>query len=98
VHQDLGNIEKLEPGETTSLYHHRINGPGNDRSLYFRYPINKTETEVESLAYLASYRPSKVVIILDITGIDKKGKLLFRVKGYEDVFGQYEFDLTSTRE
>ncbi|ALC84698.1 hypothetical protein AM499_01885 [Bacillus sp. FJAT-22090] len=98
VYQDLGNINQLEPGETTSLYSHEINDTGNDRSLYMHYPINKTEAEVESLAYLPSYKPSKVVVILEIIGTDNRGKLLFRVKGYEDVFGQYEIDLTSARE
>lgn len=95
VHQDLGNINKLEPGKTTSIYSRHINGTGNDRSLYLQYPISKTEAQVESLAYLPSYKPSKVVVILEITGTDKEGKLLFRVKGFEDVFGQYEFDLRS---
>lgn len=95
VHQDLGNINKLEPGETTSIYSRYIDGTGSDRSLYFRHPISKTETHVESLAYLPSYKPSKVVVILEITETDNEGKLLFRVKGFEDIFGQYEFDLTS---
>lgn len=95
VHQDLGNINKLKPGETTSIYSRHINGAGSDRSLYLQYPINKTEAHVESLAYLASYSPSKVVVLLEITGVGNKGKLLFRVKGYEDLFGEYEFDLTS---
>lgn len=98
VYQDLGDIEKLEPGETTSIYSRHINGTGNDRSLYVQYPINKTERLVDSLAYVASNKPSKVVVILEITGTDDKGKLLFRVKGYEDVFGEYEFDLTTIRE
>ena len=98
VHQDLGNIDKLEPGETTSIYSRHINGIGNGRSLYFQYPINKTERQVESLAYVASNKPSKVVVILEITDTDNNGKLLFRVKGYEDVFGQFEYDLTSARE
>ena len=56
VLQDLGNIDKLEPGETTSIYSRRINGTDNN------------------------------------------GKLLFRAKGYEDVGGQFEYDLTSARE
>lgn len=98
VHQDLGHIDKLEPGETTSIYSRHINGTGNDRSLYLQYPFNKTERQVDSLAYVASNKPSKVVVILEITGTDHNDKLLFRVKGYEDVFGQYEFDLTSARE
>ncbi|MCK1999639.1 hypothetical protein MPH47_20845 [Psychrobacillus psychrodurans] len=98
VYQDLGTINQLEPGETTSRYSHQIKETGNDRSLYLHYPINKTEAEVESLAYLPSYKPSKVVVILEITGTDNKGKLLFRTRGYEDVFGQFEFDLTSARE
>ncbi|QFF99025.1 hypothetical protein PB01_09400 [Psychrobacillus glaciei] len=98
VYQDLGTINQLEPGETTSRYSHKIKDTGNDRSLYLHYPINKTEAEVESLAYLPSYKPSKIVVILEITGTDNKEKLLFRVKGYEDVFGKYEFDLTSVRE
>lgn len=51
-----------------------------------------------SLAYLPSYKPSKVAVILEITGTDNKGNLLFRVKGYEVVFGKFEFDLTSVRE
>ena len=98
VYQDLGNIYKLDPGETTSIYSRHINGTGNDRSLYFQYPINKTEKQVDSLAYVPSYKPSKVVVILEITGTDNNGKLLFRVKGYEDVFGLFEYDLTSARE
>ncbi|WP_277584574.1 hypothetical protein [Psychrobacillus antarcticus] len=64
----------------------------------YNIQINKTERQVDSLAYVASYKPSKVVVILEITGTDHNDKLLFRVKGYEDVFGQYEFDLTSARE
>ncbi|WP_313802055.1 hypothetical protein [Cytobacillus sp.] len=95
VHQGLGSVNKLEPGETTRIYSRHINGAGSDRSLYLQYPINKIETHVETLAYLPSYRPSKVVVLLDVTGIDNKGKLLFRVRGFEDLFGQYEFDLTS---
>ncbi|WP_391122537.1 hypothetical protein [Psychrobacillus sp. L3] len=98
VYQDLGTINQLKPGEKTSRYSHQIKDTGNDRSLYLQYPINKTEAEVESLAYLPSYKPSKVVVILEITGTDNKGKLLFKVRGYENVFGQYEFDLTSDRE
>lgn len=95
VHQGLGKINKLEAGETANIYSRHINGAGSDRSLYLQYPINKTETYVETLAYLPAYRPSKVVVVLEITGMDNKGKLLFRVKGYEDIFGKYEFDLTS---
>lgn len=98
VHQDVGTIDVLEPGESTSLYNYQIKDRGNDRSLYLHYPINKAKADVESLAYLASYKPSKVVVILEITGIDNTGRLLFRVRGYEDVFGKYEFDLSSTRE
>ncbi len=94
VHQDLGNINKLEPGETVSIYSRHIEGTGSDRSLYLQYRLNKIETNVESLAYLPSYKPSKVVIILEITGGDNEGKLLFRGKGFEDMFGPYEFDLT----
>lgn len=63
VYQDLGNIDKLDPGETTSIYSRHINETGNDRSLYFQYPINKTEKQVDSLAYVPSYKPSKVVVI-----------------------------------
>lgn len=98
VLQDLGNIDKLEPGETTSIYSRHINGTGNDRSLYFQYHINKFEKQVDSLAYVASNKPSKVVVIIEITGTDNNGKLLFRAKGYEDVGGQFEYDLTSARE
>ncbi|MDI2585733.1 hypothetical protein OR571_00940 [Psychrobacillus sp. NEAU-3TGS] len=98
VQQDLGNIDKLEPGETTSIYSRHINGTGNDRSLYLQYPINKDEGQVDSLAYVAAYKPSKVVVILEITGTDNNGKLLFRVKGYDDVSGQFDYDLTSARE
>ncbi|QFF99258.1 hypothetical protein PB01_10690 [Psychrobacillus glaciei] len=53
VYQDLGKINKLEPGETTSLYSPLIKGTGNDRSLFFQYPVNITEIAVESLAYVA---------------------------------------------
>ncbi|MFJ5770127.1 hypothetical protein [Psychrobacillus sp. NPDC093180] len=98
VHQDVGTIDVIGPGESTSLYTHQIKDTGNDKSLYLHYPINKTKADVESLAYLASNKPSKVVVILEITGIDNTGRLLFRVRGYEDVFGKYEFDLSSTRE
>lgn len=97
VYQDLGNINKIEPGETTSLYSPIINGVGNDRSLYLQYPVNITEKAVESLAYVASYKPSKVIVIIEIFGFDNKGKLLFSVKGFDDI-SQYEFDLTSVRE
>lgn len=96
--QDLGNIDKLEPGETTSIYRPHIIGTGNDRSLYFQYPIKKSEKQVDSLAYVASNKPSKVVVIIEITGTDNNGKLLFRAKGFADVHGQFEYDLTSTRE
>ena len=98
VLQDLGNIDKLEPGETTSIYSRHINGIGSDRSLYFQYPIKKFEKQVDSLAYVASNKPSKVVVIIEITGTDNNGKLLFKAKGYEDVHGQFENDLTSARE
>lgn len=97
IYQDLGTITQIEPGETTFLYSHQIKGKGN-QSLYIQYPFNKTEKESESLAYLPSYNPSKVVVILEITDTDNKGKLLLKGKGYEDVFGQYEFDITTTSE
>ena len=98
VYQDLGTINLLGPEETSSLYNHQIKGTGNDRSLYLHNPINKTETKFESLVYIPSNKSSKVVLILEITGTDSKGRLLFRARGYEDVFGQYENDLTSGRE
>lgn len=97
VHQDLGNIDRLEPGKTTRLYSRHINGVGNDRSLYLQYPINNNERQVDSLAYLASYKPGKVVIILEIIGVDNKGKLLAKVRGYEDVFGPFEFEMIPGR-
>ncbi|MCK1999568.1 hypothetical protein MPH47_20460 [Psychrobacillus psychrodurans] len=75
VYQDLGTITQLGPEETSSFYNHKIKDTGNDRSLYLQYPINKTETEFESLVYLHSNKPSKVVLILEITGTDNKGKL-----------------------
>ncbi|WP_216598643.1 hypothetical protein [Psychrobacillus sp. FJAT-21963] len=97
VHQNLGNINKLEPGETTILYSHQIKDVGNDRSLYLQYPLNKNKTDVVSLAYVPSYKPSKIVVVLEITGTDNYGKHLFRLKGFDDI-GQFEVDLTSARE
>lgn len=97
IHQNLGNINKLEPGETTILYSNQINDVGNDRSLYLQYPLNKNKKDVVSIAYVPSYKPSKVVVILEITGTDNKGKILFRLKGFDDL-GQFEVDLTSNRE
>lgn len=97
VHQNLGNINKLEPGETTILYSNQINDVGNDRSLYLQYPLNKNKKDVVSIAYVPSYKPSKVVVILEITGTDNKGKYLFRLKGFDDL-GQFKVDLTSDRE
>ena len=75
-----------------SISSSHINGTGNDRSLYLQYPINKTERQVDSFAYVAAYKPNKVVVIIEITCTDNKGNLLFSINGYEDVFGQYEFD------
>lgn len=95
VDQDLGKIDKLEAGKTTSIYRHHINGEGSGRSLYVQYPFNNADTQVDSIAYVASNEPRKVVVILEITGVDNSGRLLYKVKGYEDVFGKFEFDNTA---
>ena len=92
--QDLGSIRSLEPKESISLYTPAINKVGNDRSLYLKYLNNQMREEQVSLAYLASYNPIKIVVILDITGKDHMGRFLYRVKGFDDV-SHFEYEITT---
>ena len=89
VPQDLGRISSLAPGESEILYTPRIKETGNDRSLYFEYPLNNSSLVEESLLYLGSFNPKKVVIELEITDVDEKGSISYYVKGYEDLFGPF---------
>ena len=94
VPQELGEISSLEPGERKVLYTPKIEGEGSDRSLYFEYPLNNTSLVKETLAYLSSYIPSKVVIVLEIIDVDHIGRISYQIKGYEDIFGRFEYDNT----
>lgn len=55
----------------------------SDLSMYMQYYLKDGETEVEnSIFYLDTINPKKVVALIDIAKVDDEGNLLLNVEGY----------------
>ncbi|MBD7942542.1 hypothetical protein H9650_00265 [Psychrobacillus sp. Sa2BUA9] len=81
---EVGTIKDLKPGETIKLSGSSKEIKFSDVSLYLNYCINNGEKKVDSLAYMYYKKPYKVVVIINVIGIDKNGLLEYEWKGYND--------------
>ena len=80
---EIGEIKQLEPGQSSKLTSKSINLSNSDLSMYMQYHLKDGETKIEnSIFYMDSINPKKVVALVDITKVDDEGNLLLNIEGY----------------
>ncbi|MED3572727.1 hypothetical protein [Cytobacillus praedii] len=81
--QEIGEIKQLKPGQSSKLTGKSMDLSSSDLSMYMQYYLKDGETKVEnSIFYLDTINPKKVVALIDITKVDDEGNLLLNVEGY----------------
>lgn len=80
--QNIGVIKPLKSEKSEKLTNN-IKTANADLSLYIEYKLKNGKTKKEDLFYSPAATPQKIVAKIDITEIDKNGKIKFNYKGYD---------------
>ncbi|MED3552643.1 hypothetical protein [Cytobacillus praedii] len=96
--QEIGEINQLKPGQSSKLTSKSMDLSSSDLSMYMQYYLKDGETKVEnSIFYLDTINPQKVVALIDIAKVDDEGNLLINIEGYNS-FTQITGEIDPDRE
>lgn len=92
--EELGNIEKLGPSEKAIFHQPLQNNTYYEHNLFMKLAKDNNQIQVNRLVNIALPTTSKVVVMINITGLNNEGNLLYKLNGF-DGFNQFKQDLSS---